>query len=64
MMGDGDVYGIIEKKCAICGKTFIPAPMHVYKRKHGSGGKTRWLCSYHCMLAWDKMHPRNYTTMK
>jgi YHS domain-containing protein len=64
MMGEGDVYGLVEKKCAVCGKTFIPAPMHVYKRKHGSGGHTKWFCSYHCMLAWDKEHPRNYTTMK
>ena len=63
-MGEGDVYGLVEKKCAVCGKTFIPAPMHVYKRKPGSSGHTKWLCSYHCMLAWDKEHPRNYTTMK
>jgi len=63
-MGEGDVYGFTEKKCPICGKTFIPAPMHVYKRTTGSGGKTKWFCSYHCLLAWDKKHPRNYTTVK
>ena len=61
-MADGDVYGISEKKCPICGKKFIPAPLHVYKRSFT--GKTKWLCSYHCLLAWDKRHPRNYTTVK
>lgn len=60
-MGEGDVYGLTERKCPICGKVFFPAPMHVYKRMFG--GKTKWLCSYHCLLEWDKKHPRNYTTM-
>lgn len=63
-MGYGDIYGLTERKCAICGKMFIPAPMHVYKRTYGTGGRTKWLCSYHCLVARDKAHPCNYTTMK
>ena len=49
-MGKDDVYGLVEKKCPICGKTFIPAPMHVYKRNNCAGGRMKWFCSYHCML--------------
>ena len=53
-----DCYGIVERKCPICGKVFIPAPLHAYKRAHG--GRMKWLCSYHCLLEWDKKHPRRY----
>ena len=38
--------------CPICGKKFIPAPEHVYRRT--VKGKMRYLCSYHCMLEYDK----------
>lgn len=57
---------MVDHACAQCGKIFLPAPYHVYKRSYGSGGATAWLCSYHCMLAWDKEHPtqRRYRTMK
>lgn len=58
------IYGLEEKKCAICGKMFIPAPQHVYKRTYGTGGGTKWFCSYHCLVAWDRDHRCNYTTMK
>lgn len=56
--------GLRECKCAVCGKSFIPAPMHVYKRTFGTGGHTKWLCSYHCLLEWDREHKRKYTSMK
>lgn len=36
------VSGIAEKECVVCGKTFIPAPEHIYKRK------TEYMCSYTC----------------
>lgn len=49
----GCVYGITVNKCAVCGKKFVPAPMHAYKRKSGRVV----LCSYRCMLAYDKEHP-------
>lgn len=63
-MGKEDVYGLTEKKCPICGKKFVPAPQHVYKRKYGAGGRARWFCKYTCMLAWDREHPKKYTTMR
>lgn len=39
---------IRELVCIICGKTFIPAPMHIYKVK----GKL--VCSYNCRCAFEK----------
>lgn len=56
------IYGLEDKKCAVCGKVFIPAPLHVYKRRHTN--TMRWFCSYHCLVAWYKEHRCNYTTMK
>lgn len=37
------------KTCPICGKTFVPAPMHIYKIKYG-----KKVCSYHCMRKYEK----------
>lgn len=34
----------VDTECPICGKNFIPAPMHVYN----DGNKA--VCSYHCHL--------------
>ena len=53
-----------ERVCYTCGKKFIPAPQHVYKRKYGAGGSTKWFCKPTCMYAWDRVHSRKYTTMK
>lgn len=39
----------VEKECPICGKTFIPAPFHVYKTGQGEP-----ICSYHCLLAYQR----------
>ena len=37
--------------CPVCGKTFIPAPLHKYKiRIHGSEKR---VCSYKCMRNWE-----------
>lgn len=55
------VYGLDEKKCAVCGKVFIPAPLHVYKRHYSN--LIKWFCSYHCLFAWDKTHTRRYVNM-
>lgn len=37
-----DYVPFVEKKCPICGRTFIPAPMHIFR----IDGKTfcRWTC--------------------
>lgn len=34
---------LIEIKCSVCGKKFVPAPEHAYKK-----GEKK-LCSYTCM---------------
>lgn len=38
--------------CPICGKSFIPAAEHVYKRVIKNA--RRYICSYHCTLEYDK----------
>lgn len=35
------------RKCSICGKEFIPAPLHMYKIRN-SRGTTKMQCSYTC----------------
>ena len=35
---------LVESKCPVCKKTFIPAPQHVYKTANGQ----KLVCSYHC----------------
>ena len=45
------------KKCPVCGKTFIPAPLHAYKvsMKHRCGGiYDKLVCSWHCLRAYEK----------
>lgn len=37
--------------CPVCGKSFVPAAYHVYRTKTG---RTRFVCSYHCMLASER----------
>lgn len=34
--------------CQICGKEFIPAPLHIYKYKH------KRVCTYHCALEGER----------
>ena len=44
---------LVEEVCPICGKTFIPAPCHIYRTseyKH----KGKPLCSYSCRLAYER----------
>lgn len=55
--GDGmkkdDVYGAyITRKCPVCGKSFIPAPYHVYKVLMHRSNKL--VCSWACKVAYDK----------
>ena len=44
-----DKTGFVE--CAICGKEFLPAPLHAWKI---SGDKL--VCSYHCMRQYEVLH--------
>ena len=50
---------LVELKCGVCGKTFIPAPEHIYK----SAVDGSCVCSWHCMLESEKMkgNKRIYT---
>lgn len=34
--------------CPVCGKTFIPAPLHNYKIQHN-----KRVCSYKCLRKWE-----------
>lgn len=49
------------KKCSICGKEFLPAPMHMYKVKN-SHGRTKLQCSYTCYrkAGGDNGRPNRY----
>ena len=44
-------------KCPVCGKTFVPAPYHVYKE--AGRAKTRKVCSYSCMLKAERKFEAN-----
>lgn len=37
----------IEKKCARCGRVFIPAPKHIYKAP-GKDGRLKFYCCWTC----------------
>jgi hypothetical protein len=37
-----DAVFLTEKRCAKCGKTFIAAPYHIYKKG------VKWYCSWTC----------------
>lgn len=40
--------------CAVCGKTFVPAPYHRY-HGYGVNGHKR-VCTYTCMLKDERRH--------
>ena len=37
---------LVDRKCACCGRTFIPAPYHIYKKTYS--GHVVYFCSYTC----------------
>lgn len=43
-------FSVLE--CPVCGKKFVPAPLHVYKR--WVKGNMRFLCSWKCAAEYDK----------
>ena len=45
-------FGTTNNICPVCGKSFVPAPYHVY---HVEGQKER-CCSYTCMLKGNREH--------
>ena len=44
---------IVDQKCPVCGKNFIPAPYHYWKVKL-SNEKWANTCSYSCMRVAEK----------
>lgn len=38
---------ITDHTCPICGKNFIPAPMHLYREQKNDG---KLFCSYTCWM--------------
>ena len=48
---DKKIDDIRTHKCPVCGKKFIPAPMHAYKT---SAKSNKLLCTYSCMLEYDR----------
>lgn len=49
-------YELETRNCALCGKEFVPAVYHTYRRVEGR--KTKWFCKYTCMTAYDRAHER------
>lgn len=47
------------KICGVCGKSFVPAPSSIYKRRRG--GKTLHYCSYKCWTKHDPQSTNNLT---
>ena len=43
---------IVVETCPICGKTYVPAPLHVYKMPYRN---TR-VCSYHCSMEAERRY--------
>ena len=43
---------LIEVKCPVCGKSFIPYPEHVYKDKRNSGKR---VCSWSCVCKSERL---------
>ncbi len=46
-------YNLKEEKCPICGKTFIPAQLHVYK-VHFLGSHDKTVCSWKCVMDGER----------
>ena len=51
---------LVEKKCPICKKTFLPAAYHAYKTSpHG-----QLVCSYRCAIESDRRKAANRKYIK
>lgn len=49
--------GYVEKKCAVCGKIFIPAPQHALRdEEHG-----KFFCSCSCFRQYTRKRSENKT---
>lgn len=53
---------LTEDTCSICGKTFIPAPEHIYKVARKSDAKVLYQCSYTCYKKAKEQNARRSPT--
>lgn len=58
MMRDGSPHGFHDRKCATCGKIFLPAPYHQYYDDY------RVFCSYSCYMKHYKRKKTKGRTRK
>ena len=49
-------FPFVERLCFECGKSFIPAPEHIFKELRK--GKTYWFCGYNCKCRFEKKNPK------
>lgn len=65
-MSDRDTIAkIVVKTCPICGKRFVPAPMHIYHVD--TNGTRKYMCSYSCWKEAKRRKSvgyRSYTSIK
>lgn len=52
-MAQGDYFLNMWRVCPICGKKFMPEPLHVYKDK--SDPDRKLVCTYHCMRESERL---------
>lgn len=52
-----------ERKCPVCGKTFIMPDAEQWAYRVTDGRKKRSYCSWHCLREYERAngHTRNYT---
>ena len=53
---------MVIKKCYMCGKEFISAPLTIYKEK--VEGKVKHFCSYACLRKLDKERERQRKSLR
>lgn len=51
-MGWGAATWNLTRECSVCGKKFIPEPLHVWKDERN---RSRLVCTYSCYRASEKM---------
>lgn len=48
---------MIVEKCPICGKSFVPAPYHIYKAS--IKGRVKNLCGWNCLRKLERERETN-----
>lgn len=49
-------YPFRELECCVCGRTFIPAPFHIFNETRK--GKIYYICRYNCNCEFNRKHPK------